>query len=205
MPNLNTDFKDDILDISNPERKYQLIYNPDGTVSLRDVTVYQQTGSLYGAKEVNEERAAINKINNDRIVTLDEIDLVNQAGFFVDALAVKEINSALMVENTEINYQYYTGVTAVSNVNLNFKIGNIVHLQCGFKRNDGGKYPISTGLIHIQIGSHRPKNNLIIPAYIRVGNEWHPHYVYIRTNGEVHQDFSNNTEEILINGCYPIM
>ncbi len=95
MPNLNTDFKDDILDISNPERKYQLIYNPDGTVSLRDVTVYQQTGSLYGAKEVNEERAAINKINNDRIVTLDEIDLVNQAGFFVDALAVKEINSAL--------------------------------------------------------------------------------------------------------------
>ena len=93
-----------------------------------------------------------------------------------------------MVENTEINYQYYTGVTAVSNVNLNFKIGNIVHLQCGFKRNDGGKYPISTGLIHIQ-----------------VGNEWHPHYVYVRTNGEIHQDFSNNTEEILINGCYPIM
>lgn len=110
-----------------------------------------------------------------------------------------------MVENTEINYQYYTGVTAVSNIDMNFKIGNIVHLQCGFKRNDGGKYPISTGLIHIQSGSHRPKNNLIIPAYIRVGNEWYPHYVYIRTNGEVHQDFSNNTEEILINGCYPIM
>lgn len=114
-------------------------------------------------------------------------------------------NSTSMVENTEINYQYYTGVTAVSNVNLNFKIGNIVHLQCGFKRNDGGKYPVGTGLIHIQIGSHRPKNNLIIPAYIRVGNEWHPHYVYVRTNGEIHQDFSNNTEEILINGCYPIM
>lgn len=111
MPNLNTDFKDDILDISNPERKYQLIYNPDGTVSLRDVTVYQQTGSLYGAKEVNEERAAINKINNDRIVTLDEIDLVNQAGFFVDALAVKEINSALSKKsNTDHLHdgRYYT-------------------------------------------------------------------------------------------------
>lgn len=95
MPNLNTDFKDDILDISNPERKYQLIYNPDGTVSLRDVTVYQQTGSLYGAKEVNDEREAINKINSDRIVSLENIDLVNQPGFFVDALAVKELNSAI--------------------------------------------------------------------------------------------------------------
>ena len=203
MANLSVDFKDDILASSNPKRKYQLIHNSDGTVSLEDVTVYQQNGSNFGAKEVNEERTAINKINNDRIVSLDEIDLVNQPGFFVDALAVKELNSTLMVENTEINYQYYTGVTAVSNVNLNFKIGNIVHLQCGFKRNDGGKYPISTGLIHIQIGSHRPKNNLIIPAYIRVGNEWYPHYVYVRTNGEIHQDFSNNTEEVLINGCYP--
>lgn len=205
MANLSVDFKDDILASSNPKRKYQLIHNSDGTVSLEDVTVYQQNGSNFGAKEVNEERTAINKINNDRIVSLDEIDLVNQPGFFVDALAVKELNSTSMVENTEINYQYYTGVTAVSNVDLNFKIGNIVHLQCGFKRNDGGKYPVSTGLIHIQIGSHRPKNNLIIPAYIRVGNEWHPHYVYVRTNGEIHQDFSNNTEEILINGCYPIM
>ena len=106
-------------------------------------------------------------------------------------------------EITEINYQYYTSATEVSNIDMNFKIGNIVHLQCEIKRNDGGKYPVSTGLIHIQNGSHRPKNNLIIPAYIRVGNEWHPHYVYVRTNGEIHQDFSNNTEEILINGCYP--
>jgi len=112
-------------------------------------------------------------------------------------------NSAMIREITEINYQYYTSATEVSNIDMNFKIGNIVHLQCEIKRNDGGKYPVSTGLIHIQNGSHRPKNNLIIPAYIRVGNEWHPHYVYVRTNGEIHQDFSNNTEEILINGCYP--
>lgn len=95
MANLSVDFKDDILASSNPKRRYQLIHNSDGTVSLEDVTAYQQNGSDFGAKEVNEERAAINKINNDRIVTLDEIDLVNQAGFFVDALAVKELNSTL--------------------------------------------------------------------------------------------------------------
>lgn len=95
MANLSVDFKDDILASSNPKRKYQLIHNSDGTVSLEDVTVYQQNGSNFGAKEVNEERTAINKINNDRIVSLDEIDLVNQPGFFVDALAVKELNSTL--------------------------------------------------------------------------------------------------------------
>lgn len=88
---LSTDFKDDILASSNPKRKYQMIYNDDGTVSFQDVTAYSQTGSVFGAKEVNEERAAINKINSDRIVTLDEVNLVTERGFFVDALAVKEL------------------------------------------------------------------------------------------------------------------
>lgn len=89
---LTTNFKDDILASSNPKRKYQIIYNDDGTVCLEDVTVYSQTGSTYGAKEVNEERAAINNIDERRIVTLDEIDLVTEEGFFVDALAVAELN-----------------------------------------------------------------------------------------------------------------
>lgn len=92
---LATNFKDDILASSNPKRKYQMIYNDDGTVSFQDVTAYSQTGSVFGAKEVNEERAAINKINSDRIVTLDEIDLVTEPGFFVDAMAVKELNRKL--------------------------------------------------------------------------------------------------------------
>ncbi len=145
-------------------------------------------------------------------VKLDGLSIVGVEQLFkviptVPELETKynELNSAMKREITEINYQYYTSATEISNIDMNFKIGNIVHLQCGFKRNDSGKYPVGTGLIHIQNGSHRPKNNLIIPAYIRVGNEWYPHYVYVRTNGEVHQDFSNNTEEVLINGCYPVI
>ena len=92
---LDTNFKDDILASSNAKRKYQMTYNDDGTVSFQDVTAYSQMGSAFGAKEVNEERAAINKINSDRIVTLDEIDLVTEPGFFVDAMAVKELNRKL--------------------------------------------------------------------------------------------------------------
>lgn len=92
---LDTNFKDDILASSNAKRKYQMTYNDDGTVSFQDVTAYSQMGSAFGAKEVNEERAAINKINSDRIVTLDEIDLVTEPGFFVDAMAVKQLNRNL--------------------------------------------------------------------------------------------------------------
>ena len=99
---LSTDFKDDILDSSNTGRKYRQITNNDGTMSLQDETTYQQVGSVYGAKEINEEREAINNIYANKLVTLDEIDLVTEKGFFVDALAVKELNSKITAMNNII-------------------------------------------------------------------------------------------------------
>lgn len=95
---LSTNFKDDILADSNDRRKYTQINNSDGTISLQDSTAYKQVGSQYGAKEVNEERKAINNIYANKLVTLDEIDLVTEPGFFVDAQAVKELNSKIMVD-----------------------------------------------------------------------------------------------------------
>ena len=67
----------------------------DGTVSFQDSTAYSQVGSSYGAKEVNEEREAINNIYANKLVSLDEIDLVTEPGFFVDAQVVKELNSKI--------------------------------------------------------------------------------------------------------------
>ena len=99
---LRTDFKDDILDSSNYKRKYKQVVNSDGTFSFQDETTYQQVGSDYGAKEVNEERKAINKIYENKLVTLDEVALVTEEGFFVDALAVKELNSKLTNTNTNL-------------------------------------------------------------------------------------------------------
>lgn len=99
---LRTDFKDDILDSSNYKRKYKQVVNSDGTFSFQDETTYQQVGSDYGAKEVNEERAAINKIYENKLVTLDDVALVTEEGFFVDALAVKELNSKLANTNTNL-------------------------------------------------------------------------------------------------------
>ena len=93
---LSTDFKDDILASQNSKRKYTQVNNSDGTVSFQDSTAYSQVGSSYGAKEVNEEREAINNIYANKLVTLDEIDLVTEPGFFVDAQVVKELNSKMI-------------------------------------------------------------------------------------------------------------
>ena len=95
---LSTDFKDDILASQNSKRKYTQVNNSDGTVSFQDSTAYSQVGSPYGAKEVNEEREAINNIYANKLVTLDEIDLVTEPGFFVDAQVVKELNSKMMAD-----------------------------------------------------------------------------------------------------------
>lgn len=100
---LSTNFKDDILADSNDRRKYTQINNSDGTISLQDSTAYKQVGSQYGAKEVNEEREAINNVYANKLVSLDEIDLVTEEGYFVDAKAVKELNSNIKILNSK-NY-----------------------------------------------------------------------------------------------------
>ena len=103
---LSTDFKDDILASQNSKRKYTQVNNSDGTVSFQDSTAYSQVGSSYGAKEVNEEREAINNIYANKLVTLDEIDLVTEPGFFVDAQVVKELNSKMpIITSMESNQQ----------------------------------------------------------------------------------------------------
>lgn len=51
---LRTDYKDDILDLTqNTQRKYRMITNDDGTVSFEDVTEYSQVGDSFGAGDVN--------------------------------------------------------------------------------------------------------------------------------------------------------
>lgn len=120
---LRTDFKDDILDPSNYKRKYKQVANNDGTFSLQDETTYQQVGSDYGAKEVNEEREAINNIYENKLVALDDVALVTEEGFFVDALAVKELNSKLKNAETTMNNNLKSllsekQVTVTNNINV---------------------------------------------------------------------------------------
>lgn len=56
---LKTDFKDAIL-ASGTSRKYQQINNPDGTVSLQDVSQYSQVGDRAQASVFNATNAEVN-------------------------------------------------------------------------------------------------------------------------------------------------
>lgn len=108
IPNLPVDFKDDILSSTNKKRKYTEINNLDGTKSFEDSTEYDQVGSDFGASQVNKTNQAVNNIYSERILDLDELELVTEPGFFVDALAVAELNSKSSGTITSIgmNTQY---------------------------------------------------------------------------------------------------
>lgn len=117
IPNLPVNFKDDILAASNPKRKYQQTFNSDGSVSLEDVTVYSQTGSEFGASQVNQTNKAINNIYSERILDLDELELVTEPGFFVDAQAAKEAYDTLNSKTPKfVGQAGYNGSVSIANI-----------------------------------------------------------------------------------------
>jgi hypothetical protein len=82
MATLKTNYKDDVLDVTQNElRKFNVINNDDGTISLVDVTKYSQTGDKFGAKDVNGIVEAINEHKNNKSnpheVTKEQVGLGN--------------------------------------------------------------------------------------------------------------------------------
>lgn len=118
IPNLPTNFKDDILNTSvNSKRKYRMINNSGGTVSFEDATEYRQTGSDFGAGQINATNDAINKIYSERILSLEEVALVTEPGFFVDAMVVSELIDKL--KDTE-----WISVLSTTNVTVKYRVKN---------------------------------------------------------------------------------
>ena len=82
MSELRTDFKDDVLDVTqNEKRKYRIIHNDDGTISLEDATVYLQQGDSFGANDLNEMNRMANQMNEaaGEILTMaDDIDTLQE-------------------------------------------------------------------------------------------------------------------------------
>ena len=60
---LKTDYKDYQFQEGETLRKYQEISNDDGTISLRDVTSYQQEGDRFSASDINSTNAKVNELN----------------------------------------------------------------------------------------------------------------------------------------------
>lgn len=77
---LPVDFKDDIIDVSvTDKRRYHIITNSDGTVSLNDVTTYLQNGSQFGSEQIIQANEAVNEIidNLGNLETLETKDKTN--------------------------------------------------------------------------------------------------------------------------------
>lgn len=138
---LPTNFKDDILASSmGSKRRYNVINNSDGTISLEDVTTYTQVGSTFGAAQINATNKAANAAA-DASKIIDDYDTLmanTQAGYMAGALAVKEMNSNLAnlfikkwVRNTtQITVGANTSVTAQFTIpNIN---GYTPHAIAGF-------------------------------------------------------------------------
>lgn len=98
-------FKDDIMNSSmGGKRRYKMINNSDGTISLEDATTYNQVGSNFGAAQLNATNQAVNaaadagKIIDD----LDAINNVTQEGYIAGAIALKQVNSNLVKVRTYV-------------------------------------------------------------------------------------------------------
>ena len=91
---LPVNFKDDILASSmGGKRRYNLIQNDDGTYSLEDVTDYTQTGSDFGAGQINATNKAVNE-SCDKANVIDDLNDIeaNQAdGMIAGAKAVANL------------------------------------------------------------------------------------------------------------------
>lgn len=96
---LPVDFKDDVLQAEMAgKRKYRIIQNEDGTISLEDVTNYSQIGSNFGAAQMNATNLAVNESFDKNKVIDSLVDIVaNEAtGYAAGALAVRELNGNLL-------------------------------------------------------------------------------------------------------------
>ena len=124
MATLKTNYKDDILDTSaNTQRKYRIVNNADGTISLEDVTVYTQNGDSFGAADINKTNQAVldlnSSLNNTNSYSSNELII----GKWIDG---KPIYRKVVTFSEELIVPYdnwvKTGINAENMIVLSAKI-----------------------------------------------------------------------------------
>lgn len=97
---LPTNYKDDIMNPSmGGKRRYNVIQNTDGTISLEDATTYDQVGSNFGAGNINAINTAVNA-SADASKIIDDVDTINaltKTGYIAGGLALKKVNDSLAI------------------------------------------------------------------------------------------------------------
>lgn len=70
MEQLKTNYKNDVF--TGP-RKYEKADNPDGSISLNDVTTYEVTGDIYAAADINNTNQAVNEFYGEFNTTVAKL------------------------------------------------------------------------------------------------------------------------------------
>ena len=134
MADLKTNYVDDKLNASaNQLRKYQQIKNDDGTVSFVDVTDYTETGTSFGANDINATNKAINKNTTD----------INSLNLKFDGLN-QSMKQIITTEECIVKTK--------ENAFVNINDSTIIN---------GGKYPLNKNAIPMVIGLNKTSNCLI--------------------------------------------
>lgn len=140
---LPTNFQDDIINASmGGKRRYNLIQNIDGTVSLEDVTDYDQVGSNFGAGQINQTNTAVNaaadagKIIDD----INDISAVTEGGYITGALVAKELKKSVADGKALIASAITSkGVSTASNASFGTMANNIKNINTAGIMSTSGK------------------------------------------------------------------
>ena len=196
---LPVNFKDDILASSmGGKRKYRLIDNGDGTYSLEDVTDYTQTGSDFGAGQINATNKAVNE-SCDKADVIDDLEdvVANQAnGKIAGAKAVAELNG---------NLQWSEWTYLGSNIGLTSRYRKNAYQTEIYVQGtiDGSEFSAQTGykVGTLPEGARPPYARRYQLTDTRL-------YIDVRADGGIYiisfQDISSTTSPIWFSECFGI-
>lgn len=163
---LPTNFQDDILaTTANGRRKYNIINNADGTISLEDVTEYTQTGSDYGAKQINATNTAVNacysssEVDTKLNTKVNTANILNSASSLLSATDTSKIAGAVGIKGLKD----YIPTNQVSSYT-----GNLNSLGTGIFSCDLSKCsncPSGVTASVVDILSYKNALQIIIPPY----------------------------------------
>lgn len=95
---LKTNYQNDVF---SGKRKYELTNNPDGTISLDDVTVYNKTGDVFNADDINATNRAVNENAAEFNVVKKEFEALKKDSEKFKA----EVNQQISGFKAEVNQQ----------------------------------------------------------------------------------------------------
>lgn len=193
---LPTNFKDDILATQMAgKRRYRIIQNDDGTVSLEDVTDYSRVGNDFGSAQINATNMAVNESfdKNKVIDSLDDIAANESAGYAAGALAVRELNGKIKEQNTLWDgFLYMQGGQEVKLSTPIDQTKSGIVLVFSFVENEKAQdYAWHSCFVPKTLVESRPGDGHQFNLF---WNTWSQKYLYIHNDKIVGQTTNSNTQ-----------